>query len=142
MRRATNKSARRERDSYLALVQRWPLRPIRSDQELEQATAALNRLLDQERLDQGEQDYLDVLGDLIERYEQEQHPIAPCSDGAMLGYLLELRNARPKEIARATGISAATLADVLADKKQLTRGQIEKIAAHFEVDPAVFLGSS
>jgi HTH-type transcriptional regulator / antitoxin HigA len=136
------KSVKRRRDPYLALVQFWPLRPLRSEAELDNATKVVNMLLDQERLDEGEQDYLDVLADLIERYEQERHPIAPCSDGALLAYLLELRSTRQNELARATGIAASTISEVLADKRQLTRAQIEKVAAHFDVAPGVFLGGA
>ena len=42
-------------------------------------------------LDQAERDYLDVLSDLVEKYEQENHPIVPASDAAMIRYLLDLR---------------------------------------------------
>ena len=37
----------------------------------------VDALLDREELDQDEQDYLDVLSDLVERYEAEEYPIAP-----------------------------------------------------------------
>ena len=37
--------------SYLALIRRFPLRPITSESELDQATALINELLDRDRLD-------------------------------------------------------------------------------------------
>jgi hypothetical protein len=37
--------------SYLGLIRRFPLRPITSEAELDQATALVNELLDRDRLD-------------------------------------------------------------------------------------------
>lgn len=64
------------KDHYLDLILQFPLRPIRSDEELDEAIRMVDSLLDRRDLVQGEKDYLDVLGDLIERYESEAHPIA------------------------------------------------------------------
>ena len=49
------------RDPYLGLVRRFPLRPIRSDGELDEAVAVVNSLLSRPRLAPGESDYLEVL---------------------------------------------------------------------------------
>ena len=43
----------------------------------------VDSLLDRPDLALEEEDYLDVLGDLIERYETEAHPMAPASDAQM-----------------------------------------------------------
>ena len=69
-----------------------PLLPIRSEAELDRAASAvLNGLLDRDQLDAAEQDVLDVLGDLIERYEDEAHPIdtSDLTDAEMLAHLIE-----------------------------------------------------
>ena len=47
-------------DRYLELVHRFPLRPIRSDKELDQAIRVLDSLLDRTRLEPEEKDYLEV----------------------------------------------------------------------------------
>ena len=59
---------------YLQLIHTFPLRPIRSEAELERAEAMLHRLLDAWQLSAAEQDYREVLGNLIEEYESEAHP--------------------------------------------------------------------
>ena len=51
-------------DRYFELVKRFPLRPLRSEAELDAAIVVIDRLTDCDRLEPGEQDYLDVLGDL------------------------------------------------------------------------------
>src|SRR5947209_18286411 len=62
-------------DRYLDLVRRFPLRPIRSEAELDRAIAMIDSLVDQETLSLDEQDYLDVLSDIVEKYETETHPL-------------------------------------------------------------------
>jgi HTH-type transcriptional regulator/antitoxin HigA len=124
--------------SYLRLIDRFPLRPLRSDEELDRAVALVDELLDRRDLDPGEQDYLDTLALLVERYENEAHPIEPPSDGEMLGHLLEARGVNQAEAARGAGIAASTINEVLAGKRKLNRRHIGKLAAYFEVDPGVF----
>jgi HTH-type transcriptional regulator / antitoxin HigA len=60
--------AAKPRDRYLQLVCQFPLRPLRSEAELDKAIAMVDSLVDRPRLSRGEQDYLDVLADIVERY--------------------------------------------------------------------------
>lgn len=76
-------------DSSLNLIRAFPLRPIRSDAGLEHAISMINCLLDRDDLGPDDQDYLDVLGDLVEKYESEHYPILPVSDAEMLSRLIE-----------------------------------------------------
>src|SRR5437764_10183324 len=78
-------------DRYLELVRQFPLRPLRSDSDLDAAIAMIDSLLDQVRLSTPEQDYLDVLSDLVEAYEEEAVPIRSVSDPEMLRFLIENR---------------------------------------------------
>ena len=41
----------------------------------------IDSLLDRDRLTSGERDYLDVLSDLVQRYEDQAYPMADVSDG-------------------------------------------------------------
>ena len=127
--------------SYLALIRRFPLRPITSEAELDRATAVMNSLLDRGDLDHAEEDYLDVLSDLVERYEDKHHriPTDDLSDAEMLEHLIEAKGVSQAEAARGAGIPESTISEVLSGKRQLTRKQIERIAAYFHVSPAVFL---
>jgi HTH-type transcriptional regulator/antitoxin HigA len=126
--------------SYLALIRQFPLRPITSEAELDRATAVMNGLLDRDR-DSAEEDYLDVLGDLIERYEAKHQPIHTddLTDAEMLEHLIEAKGVTQAEAARGAAIAESTVSEVLAGKRRLTRRQIEKLAAYFHVAPAAFL---
>ncbi len=137
----TRGSTKRSTDTYLELVRRCPLRPIRTEAELDRAQAIINELLDRDRLDAGEDDYLDVLSDLVERYEDKAHPIPTddLTEAEMLQHLIEARGVKQVDVARGAGIAESTLSEVLAGKRKLTRGQVEKLARYFHVAPGVFL---
>ncbi len=124
---------------YHELIGRFPLRPIRSDAELDLAIETVNSLVDLEALDQDESDYLDVLSDLVHKYESQHHPIPPVSDADMLRHLIEARETTQASVAAETGISESTVSEVLAGKRKLNRRHIEALSRHFHVSPAVFI---
>lgn len=61
----------KKNDRYLELVQCVPLRPIRSEVELDEAINMANYLIDRPRIDADEKDYLAVLGGLNKEYESK-----------------------------------------------------------------------
>ena len=126
-------------DRYFELVKRFPLRPLRSEAELDAAIAVIDRLTDCDRLDPGEEDYLDVLGDLVKKYETENHPMPAVSDADMLRHLIESRDTTQKQVAEATGIAVSTISEILSGKRRLNRKHIEVFSGHFKVSPAVFM---
>jgi HTH-type transcriptional regulator/antitoxin HigA len=134
----TKRKADVRHDLYLNLVQRVPLRPIRSEDELDRAIAMVNELIDRDDLVVEERDYLDVLSDLIERYESETHPIEPVSDAEMLLHLIEAKGVTQAVVARETGIAESTVSEVLAGRRTLTRSHIGKLSAYFHVGPTAF----
>ena len=126
-------------DRYLELVRRFPLRPIRADGELDRAIAVINSLIDQDELNRDEQDYLEVLGDLVSSYEKEHHPLPPVSDADMLRHLIESRDTTQAKTAAATGIAESTVSDILAGRRGMNRKHIEALAKFFGVSPMVFM---
>lgn len=134
----TTRKVVRAQDSYLALIQRFPLRPIRSEDALDRAIAIVDELTDREDLDEWEKDYLDVLSDLIERYETEWHPLEAVSDAAMLAHLLEAKGITQAELARETQIAESTISAILTGKRTLNRSQISRLACCFKVNPSAF----
>jgi HTH-type transcriptional regulator/antitoxin HigA len=129
----------RATDRYLALVARFPLRPLRTDDELAEATALVESLLGRDDLDPDELGYLDVLAALVERYQDEHHPVPPASDADLLRHLIESRATTQARVAAATGIAAPTLSDVLAGRRRLNRRHIAALARFFRVSPALFV---
>jgi HTH-type transcriptional regulator/antitoxin HigA len=118
-----------------------PLRPIRSESELDRAIAMIDELTER-NLTAEEMDYLDVLSDLIERFETEHFPPQPLSDGDMLRHLMEAKGVRQAELARSTRIAESTISEVLSGKRSLNRIHIARLAAFFHVEPGVFFGET
>lgn len=123
---------------YLDLVARFPLRPIRSDKELDAAIKMIDSLLDRKDLVPEEEDYLEVLGGLVEQYEHEAHPMAPVTDVEMLHHLIEAKGVSQTEVSKATGIVDSTISEVLKGKRSLNRDHIGKLSKYFNVSPNVF----
>ncbi len=127
-----------EQNRYLDLVRSFPLRPLRSDEELAQAIGVIDSLIGRGNLDDGEQDYLDILTDIVEKYEVEEHPMPPVSDAAMLRHLIEAHGITQTKLAADVKISDSTVSEILSGKRDLNRRQIGTLAKYFHVSPTVF----
>jgi HTH-type transcriptional regulator/antitoxin HigA len=126
---------------YLALVRKFPLRPIRSEEENEAALAVLGSLGERRRegaLSPGEQDYIAVLAKLIEEYENSRYPRGPVTGSAMLAHLIEARGISQAQLATDTGIPESTVSGLVRGSRPLGRKRIEVLARYFNVDAALF----
>jgi HTH-type transcriptional regulator/antitoxin HigA len=120
----------------------FPLRPLRSDADLDAAVSVIDALIDRPRLTAPEQDYLDVLSDLVEAYEAEAVPMRPVGDADLLRFLIGQKGVTQAAVAAGTGVAESTVSAVLAGKRMLNRNQIAKLARSFHVEPGVFLSAS
>ena len=123
---------------YFELIVNFPLRPIHTDKQLTAALEQMDALLTKRRLSQDEKDYLEVLSDLIERYEAKQYPTGPVSDAEMLEHLIEAKGVSYATVAKATGIVPSTLSAVLHGKRDLNRNHISRLATYFNVSASAF----
>lgn len=122
---------------YLELVSRFPLVPIESDGQLDKATAFIDELLDRKRTRE-EEAYLEVLGQLVEAYEDTAHPIEPASDAELLADLLESNQLTQTRLAKIAGIAESTVSAVLNGSRRLTRRQIGLLSRAFGIPADVF----
>lgn len=129
----------RHQDRYLELIREFPLRRIQRDEELADAIRVIDSLIDKDKLSKAEDDYLDILSDLVHEFEEEHIPMGNTPAHEMLAYLMELREFTQTQVAKGAGIAVSTVSEILSGKRKLTRGQIEKLAKFFKVSPAVFL---
>ncbi|MHB1559964.1 MAG: helix-turn-helix domain-containing protein [Isosphaeraceae bacterium] len=125
-------------ETYLALVNEFPLIPIRDDDRLAKASAVLDQLL-QEDLDRGQQDYLEVLTDLVEKYEEEHIPIPDASESDVLRELMRSHGLSQNALKARTGIAQSTISAVLNGERSLTKEQVITLAGFFGVSPLAFL---
>ena len=126
---------------YSDLFLRHPLRPLKSDADLDAAIAIVDELTDRDDLTLEESDYREVLGMLVEAYEAEHHPMEPVSGVEMLRYLItDARGETQQQVAERAGIAASTLSAILSGKREMTRRHMEALGRYFHVKPSVFLG--
>ena len=113
---------------YFKLVRAFPLRHLSSDRELDEAIKVINSLIVRNSLSRGEQDYLDVLTDIVERYETENCPMSPVSDAQMLRHLIEARGVTQSQLSAEVAIPMSTISEILHGKMKLTRRQVGILA--------------
>lgn len=125
-------------DMYLKLVKQFRLVPIKDRNHLEMAHQVIGVLM-QEDLDSSGEDYLDVLTDLVEAYEDLYFPIPDASDVDVLRELMRSNSLGQTELSKKVGISQSTISAVLKGARKLTKDQIVKLAEFFNIDPTAFL---
>lgn len=127
-------------DDYLALVKAFPLRPLKSQQELKAAGAILDRYIGREDLTAGQRDYLAGLSRFVEDYEQEKKltELKRLRPIELLKHLLEENDMNTSDLGYILG-SRGLASEVLNENRGLSKTLIRKLADAFSVDPALFL---
>lgn len=124
---------------YSALCQRLPLKPIRTEQEYDQAVSVMNGLMDAGVTEENHPlaDLLALLGDLIGSYESASLLHEQVDPASVLRFLMDqhgLTQAQLPEIG-----SQGVVSELLTGKRSLNVRQIQALAKRFRVSPAVFL---
>jgi HTH-type transcriptional regulator/antitoxin HigA len=126
--------------SYLALVREFPIRPIESNDDLDDAIRMLDKLLERTKpLDIQEQGYFDSLTNEIHRYESSSISMPRVTGEDMLKHLIDAREVTLSEVAANTGIAISTLSAILAKNRNLNLAHIKALAPYFGVEEAVFI---
>ena len=135
------RGAGRLSDRYLDLIRQFPLRPLRSEADLKEATGILDRLFGREDVDPGEEDYVHVLAGLVEEYEAERAAIDVSKISAvdLLRHLMDERGMSQIELARLLGVGASAVSMILSGQRPLTAEHARRLGRHFALNPGVFL---
>jgi HTH-type transcriptional regulator / antitoxin HigA len=110
---------------------------ITSDAQNERYISVLLELEKKSRLTAKERAFAELLTVLIEAYEEEHYPIRAASPVEVLAGLMEANNLKQKDLAPLLG-SESVVSEVLRGKRELNKGQIERLGKRFGVSPAVF----
>ncbi|MEI7763296.1 MAG: helix-turn-helix domain-containing protein [Comamonadaceae bacterium] len=115
------------------------LRPIHSEMEYDRMVALMNSLLDVAGDDEDHplSSLLELAGDLVSRYEQKHHAIAPASPRDALRFLMEARGLRQEDL-RAV-VPQSNLSAILAGKRKISATMAGKLGKFFGISPAVFV---
>jgi len=128
-------------DDYLDLVRQFPLRPIRTEAEHEEAGRVLTGLLGRPsgKLSPGERDYVDALSRFMEDYDaRDPFPGKPLSPLEALKALMKNHEMTTEDLGKILGNkTAASL--VLNGKRELSKNHIRRLAARFKVSAGLFI---
>lgn len=124
--------------SYMALLQQFPPRSIRSDVELDATIATIDSLLDHAELSPAEQDFLDLLSDLVESYERSRVDIPFVTGIQALRHLMEENGLKQTDLADLFG-GRSVVSEVLKGKRELSKMHVRRLSARFGLPADVFL---
>ena len=126
-------------DGYMSLIRRFPLKPIRDDEQHAQAVEIIGELLGR-KLDDGTSDYLDTLILLVNKYEDENHtPLGgEMSPREALRAIMAANNMSQAQVGKVIG-SESAVSMFLNGGRELSKSHIKALAARFRVDAGLFL---
>ncbi|MDD5262225.1 MAG: helix-turn-helix domain-containing protein [Methylacidiphilales bacterium] len=115
-------------------------RPIHDKMELENSTEMVD-LLAGHKLNVEQEDYLDLLSDIIADYEEECAPVKVRKMAPLeaLKYLLQENGMNASQLAALLGVDRSLGARIVRGERYLTAEHISKLAKHFAVNPGIFL---
>lgn len=130
-------------DDYLDLVRRFPLRPIRTDADYDQAVEILSSLVGRadDGLTPGERDYADALGQFVGTYDDAHYPIQHelKTPLARLKYLMQEQGLSTTALGELLGSGQGQASLILNGRRELSKANIRILADHFKVSAALFL---
>ena len=124
--------------TYAGLMEMHLLRPIHDQVDAENAAAMID-LLAGHKLNAEQDDYLDLLSDLHEKWESAQFPIGQARGAELLRLVLAERGEKAGDLAKLLGIDVSLAYRLVRGERQLTALQIRKLADHYGLDPAALL---
>jgi HTH-type transcriptional regulator/antitoxin HigA len=126
---------------YADLISLFPLRPIRDDVDLHNATDVLDAMaLHVDDFSPDQADYFDVLSSLVASYEADTDPllIPKASPLATLRSLLDSHGMSASDLGRVLG-NRELGSKILRGERHLTVNHIKKLSARFRLNPSLFL---
>jgi len=114
-------------------------RIIHNDRELEAYTDALFHLTSLEKPGSSEEEAIELLTLLVERYEREHYPIPAADPVAVVRFLIEQQHLTQRDLIPQFG-SESAVSMFLAGHRRLTLAQVRKLSARFDLPADVFLG--
>jgi HTH-type transcriptional regulator/antitoxin HigA len=113
---------------------------IHNDEELEAYTNALFRLTALENPSRAEQEAIELLTLLIERYEEMSFPIPEADAVSVVRFLLEHQDLTQRDLVPEFG-SESAVSMFLAGQRKLTLEQVRKLSKRFKLPADVFVSS-
>jgi HTH-type transcriptional regulator/antitoxin HigA len=113
-------------------------RVIHNDAELEAYTEALFQLTALKNPSPSEEEAIELLTLLVERYEQEHYPIPAADPVSVVRLLIEHGNLTQRDLIPQFG-SESAVSMFLAGQRNLTIEQVRKLCTRFKLSADVFI---
>ena len=115
------------------------LRPIHTEAEYDRIVALMNSLLDVAGDDEVHplSGLLDLVSELVSRYEQAHHAIETADPKDTLRFLMDARGLKQDDLAAI--IPQSNLSAILAGKRKISATLAGKLGRFFGVSPALFV---
>jgi HTH-type transcriptional regulator/antitoxin HigA len=115
-------------------------RPIQTEAENERALAVVNELMakGEENLTPEETALLELLVQLIERFEEQAYPIPEAPGYRVLRTLMENRGIKQADLLPIFG-SRGIASEVFNGKRAISKAQAKKLGEFFDISPAAFI---
>ncbi len=125
---------------YAGLVALFLPRPLHDAVDLRNATEFVDLMAGHD-LSRDQEDYLDLLSDLVDKYESLHTPLARkrLTPVDALRFLIEENGLSASDLGRLLG-DRALGPKVLSGERELSKEHIRKLSARFCVNPRLFLG--
>ncbi len=129
-----------DEDEYRRLLQAFPPRPIHDERQLEATEGQLDQLLGLRERTPAQDEYLDLLSDLVRDWEAERVAIPSVSGIEVVKFLCEQHGLPQRALVPIFG-TPSIVSEVLAGRRALQTKHIEGLARLFHVSPAAFFPS-
>lgn len=128
---------------YVQLLAEAMPRPIETETEYERVIEMVDKLMSkgEDNLTPEEHILLELLTQLVERYEDEHYQIPEASPDAVIRFLMEDRGLRHKDLMPALGSRGVT-SEVINGKRKPSRTQVKALADFFGVSHELFIDKS
>lgn len=110
---------------------------IHSDEELAEYTQALFKLTSKKKTTRNEDEAIELLTLLIERYESNRFSVPQGDPVTVLRFLMESHGLSQKDLVPEFGVES-TVSLILSGKRQMNRDHIARLSERFHMSPAVF----
>lgn len=113
--------------------------PIRDAEHYQRMVSMLEALLDEAGGNENHpaMGLVDIVGDLIEDYEAENHPLPDVTGVQALKFLMEQHGLKQTDLSEIG--SQGVVSEILAGKRDLNVRQIRVLSERFGVSPATFV---
>lgn len=136
-----NKTLTIDRESYSALLSRYLPLPIRTKEDNERAILQIEALCHQDLLTDAEENLLELLVQLIERFEEKHYAFPAHMQSTpldMLLFLMEGNNLRQVDLVGIIG-SKGVVSEVVNGKRGISKKMAVALGERLNVSPGLFI---